>query len=385
NAEQLRLITYNVENYSGQTDRVPALRIIMRDIHPDLVCMQEIRSTEAVSTLLSQVFLQINDDWAAVPYHNGDDTDNAFFYRSSKLQIVSTRYIETTLRDIAEYMVRPTAGDTSLRVRVYSLHLKANSGVGDHIERRRQEALVLRGELDQLPAGASFMVCGDYNLLYSSEPAYELLLASTPTPNGQLNDPIDSPGHWEGNSAFAELHTIGSEDLNARFDFILVSNAMMDRIGSYVLPETYIAYGNDGLHFNRPVNELPNYAVSDSVAHALVTASDHIPVVTDFILASENSDVSDSPPAPRTIGLLGCYPNPFNSRTEIRFSLSHDVNVNLRIFNSLGQLVTTLTDNTHAAGVHTIAWNAADIPSGVYFYRMTAEGFTNVGKIMLIR
>jgi hypothetical protein len=121
--------------------------------------------------------------------------------------------------------VRPTSGDTTLRVRAYSLHLKANSGSGNSVERRRQEALMLRQQLDQTPAESLLVVCGDHNILSSDEPAYQLLLAATPSTNGQLFDPINSPGHWEGNATFAVIHTIGSDDLNAPFDSILVSNA----------------------------------------------------------------------------------------------------------------------------------------------------------------
>jgi hypothetical protein len=81
-AEQLRVVTQNALNYSGQTDRLPAFHTIMRSLSPDLVCLQEIINEEAVDQLLSFVFLQINDDWVAVPFHNGPDTDNAFFYRA---------------------------------------------------------------------------------------------------------------------------------------------------------------------------------------------------------------------------------------------------------------------------------------------------------------
>ncbi len=295
-ADTLRVVTYNALNLSSTSiiGREDAFRIVFASIDPDIIALQEVLDDDEVERLLSFVLLPIRNDWASVPYNDDSYNDNAFFYRPSKVQLVSTRYIGTTLRYIAEYTLRPASGDTSLRVRVYSLHLKANSGSGNNVERRRQEALALREQLDQTPAGSLLIVCGDYNLLSSDEPAYQLLLAATPSPNGQLFDPINTPGNWEGNAAFTAIHTIGADDLNARFDFILVSNAMMDNIGSYVLPATYRAYGNDGQHFNRAVNDLPNYAVPDSVANALYAASDHLPVVTDFILNSEETNVSEA-------------------------------------------------------------------------------------------
>jgi endonuclease/exonuclease/phosphatase family metal-dependent hydrolase len=384
-AEQLRVVTQNAENFSGQSDRLPAFRTIMRNIGPDLACLQEITSSTAVSQLLSQVFLQINDDWAAVPFHNGPDTDNAFFYRTSKLQLVSTRYIPTTLRDIAEYVVRPAAGDTTLHLCVYSLHLKANSGTGDNVERRRQEATVLRQQLDQFAPGSLLMVCGDYNLLSSDEPAYQLLLAATPLPNGQLFDPIDTPGHWESNPAFAETHTISANRLNARFDFILVSVALMDTVGSYVLPATYRAYGNDGLHFGRAVNSLPNDAVPDSVAQALYDASDHLPLVTDFILDTEGSGAGERPTSPSTFGLMKCYPNPFNPVTTILYSLPRASDVNLSVFDVTGRLVRNLVTNHQSLGGHSVEFDATGLSSGIYFVRLETGEFSQVQKLILAR
>ena len=384
-AEQLRLVTQNALNYSGQSDRLPAFRTVMRNIGPDLACMQEIINEEAVDQLLSFVFLQINDDWTAVSFHDGRDTDNAFFYRTSKVELVSTRYIQTTLRDIAEYTLRPASGDTTLRMRVFSLHLKANAGSGDNVERRRQEALVLRQQLDQTPAGSLLMVCGDYNIISSDEPAYQLLLAATPSTNGQLFDPINSPGDWDGNAAFAAIHTIGADDLNARFDFILVSSAMMDTVGSHVLPETYRAYGNDGRHFGRAVNALPNYVVPDSVANALYTASDHLPVVTDFILNSEETSLTERMNVMTGFALITSYPNPFNPSTTVRFSVPKTARVSLSVYDVLGRHVTTLADGMFNAGAHEIQWNCAECPTGVYLLQMNSEGFTQQRKMLLMK
>ena len=382
-AEQLRVVTLNSLNYDGQADRLPAYRTVMRNIAPDLACMQEITNSSAVSQLLSQVFSQIDSDWAAVPFHNGPDTDNAFFYRTSKVQLVSTRYIQTSLRDIAEYTVRPATGDTTLRLRVYSLHLKANSGNGDNVERRRQEALVLRGQLDLIPEGSLFMVCGDYNIVSSDEPAYQLLLAATPSTNGQLYDPINSPGHWDGDGSFAAIHTIGSDGLNARFDFILVSNAMMDTTGSYVLPATYHAYGNDGLHFGRAVNALPNYVVPDSVANALVAESDHLPVVTDFLLSTELSIPTERPPVVSSVTLMKCYPNPFNSNLNILIAPLHG-KADLVVTDVLGRKVFT-REIPEDGNYRRINADFSMLGSGTYFITLHAPQLAQTRRVMYVR
>jgi endonuclease/exonuclease/phosphatase family metal-dependent hydrolase len=386
-ADTLRVATYNALNLSGTSiiGREDAFRTVLGTIDPDMIAFQEVLDEEGVDQLLSSVLLPIQDDWTSVAYNNDSYNDNAFFYRTTKVQLVSTRYIPTELRYIVEYTLRPAAGDTTLRVRIYSLHLKANSGSGDNVDRRRQEARSLRQQLNQIPAGSSLMVCGDYNLLSSDEPAYQILLADTPSVNGQLNDPINSPGQWDGNAAFAAVHTIGTDDMNARFDFILVSNALMDTVGSYVLPATYHAFGNDGRHFGRAVSALPNYAVPDSVAYALYAASDHLPVVTDFILNSEATSLTERTSLDVSYALMACYPNPFNPTTTIAYNLSKAGYVSLRVFDLLGREVAVLNKGFVPAGSYCAGFDGRGLGSGIYFARLDAGKSSQTTKLMLLK
>ena len=386
-ADTLRVATYNALNLSGSSiaGRIAAFRTVMASIDPDLIALQEVQDEEAVDQFLSFVLLAQQADWTSVVYNSSSYNDNAFFYRTSKLWFLGQRDIPTTLRDITEYTLRPASGDTTLRLRVYSLHLKANAGSGNNVERRRQEALALRGELDQLPSGSLLLVCGDYNLLSSDEPAYQLLLASTPSINGQLFDPINSPGDWDGNVAFAGIHTIGTYGLNARFDFILASSAMMDTVGSYVLPETYRAVGNDGRHFGRAINILPNYAVPDSVASALFAASDHLPVVLDFVLRSEETNLTERVDVMPNAALMTCYPNPFNPSTAIVFDLPRAAHVSLRMFDLSGREVAVLKDGFVEAGTHRVTFNGGNLTSGIYFVRLDAGAFSQTKKLVLMK
>ena len=65
------------------------------------------------------------------------------------------------------------------------------------------------------------------------------------------------------------------------------------------------------------------------------------------------------------------YPNPFNPTTTISYQLPSDVNVVLKIFNSIGQEVTTLVDEVRSAGYHQELWNAPSVASGMYIYQLT--------------
>ncbi len=79
------------------------------------------------------------------------------------------------------------------------------------------------------------------------------------------------------------------------------------------------------------------------------------------------------------------YPNPFNPATEISYELSQTARVKLEVFSALGQLVATLIDDIQSAGNHTIQYEAASITAGLYFYRLTTEGFTQQKKMIYLK
>ncbi len=79
------------------------------------------------------------------------------------------------------------------------------------------------------------------------------------------------------------------------------------------------------------------------------------------------------------------HPNPFNSSTTISFSLPRAGFVTLKIYNLLGEEIATLTNEQCAAGEHRVPWSPQDLPSGVYVYRLQAQGFSQSKKLVLLR
>jgi hypothetical protein len=79
------------------------------------------------------------------------------------------------------------------------------------------------------------------------------------------------------------------------------------------------------------------------------------------------------------------YPNPFNPSTEIVFDMKENGPVNLKVYNLMGQEVTTLLNGNMNQGRHSISFNAANLPSGVYIYRMEANGFSAQNKMLLMK
>jgi alpha-galactosidase len=88
---------------------------------------------------------------------------------------------------------------------------------------------------------------------------------------------------------------------------------------------------------------------------------------------------------PASFRLDDNYPNPFNPTTNISFALSKNSYVSLRIYDVMGREVSVVFSGMLPAGFYTRQWNADNFASGVYFYRLQAESFTQIKKLVLLR
>jgi hypothetical protein len=88
---------------------------------------------------------------------------------------------------------------------------------------------------------------------------------------------------------------------------------------------------------------------------------------------------------PKNYELSQNYPNPFNPTTTIRYSLPSSSVVTLKIFNILGQEVMKLVDGQQKAGSYVVVFDASRLSSGVYFYQLQTDAFSNVKKMVLLK
>ncbi len=93
----------------------------------------------------------------------------------------------------------------------------------------------------------------------------------------------------------------------------------------------------------------------------------------------QNSNVRES------YSLSQNYPNPFNPHTNIEYTVPTMSKVTLKIYDALGNLLSVLISGEKPAGTYEITWNAANLPSGVYFYRLKAGNFIETKKMILLR
>lgn len=99
------------------------------------------------------------------------------------------------------------------------------------------------------------------------------------------------------------------------------------------------------------------------------------------------SDVSEevATGAPVSFELRQNYPNPFNPVTAITFSIPEAGSVTLKVYNLLGGEVATLVNGRLGAGLHAIQWDASNVASGRYLYKLNAGGFTQTRAMVLLR
>ncbi|MDP4190344.1 MAG: T9SS type A sorting domain-containing protein [Bacteroidota bacterium] len=97
------------------------------------------------------------------------------------------------------------------------------------------------------------------------------------------------------------------------------------------------------------------------------------------------SEVSPRSVSPQEFILYQNYPNPFNPVTKIRYYIAKESNVRLTIFDTLGQELITISEGIKTAGTYETIFDASHFTSGIYFYRLTTDDFSEIKKLVLCR
>ncbi len=119
-------------------------------------------------------------------------------------------------------------------------------------------------------------------------------------------------------------------------------------------------------------------------------ANGHNIYMTQIDYSSTDIDDTDTDILPSGYSLGQNYPNPFNPTTSIQFALPTKSHVKLEVFNLLGRKIATISDKMFEAGTHTVNWDGtnssgAQVASGIYFYRIEANGYAQSRKMVLLK
>ena len=375
----IKTMFYNVLEFPElNPNRITLLQDILQDYSPDIFMVCELQSQEGADVILN-VGLNSNgnSNYSAAPYFEnqsgGGDLQQALFYRNDMFVLENTEIINTPVRDINKYtlLLNTESQDTNpIRIYAYVTHLKSSQGsANQQLRLSMVEAFV--NDTQQLEDDAFVLFAGDFNIYTSTEPAYLEILDQTNSV--AMEDPIDTPGAWNNNEDFREVHTQSTRTsssgfgggagggLDDRFDFIMVSQNMMTNPNLQYKTDSYKAYGNNGNCYNNNINDINCGGVYNQIIRdALYNMSDHLPVVMELetdqeivILDIPQQQLAQPFSLKRTLvsDVLTIYAPQWDTQNDT-----------FGVYNSLGQEILDFKINAT-----TTAINIAQLAKGVYY------------------
>jgi hypothetical protein len=342
----LRIVSYNIDDADQGNDNnitasyagLPAAlqAIGQHHIGTNAQPIDVLGVEELNPTTLTNLVNALNNIYGAGTYdfdHTADPSTgggtDGLIYNTHSIQLISAAVIGTAstsgaARAPMRYLLRPIGFSSNSDFYMYVSHYKASSGSANET-RRDAEATTIRQDADGLGPTAHVIYSGDFNLTgASSEAAWTTLTASG---NGQAHDPTGAAGWTNGSGTLKYLYSESSTSLGSRYDFELVSSAMLNQPGvqlaadtsdpftgnypSSKYPYAYEVFGNNGttalnglsndsVH-NTSLSDLPN---ASTVLNDLMqpysgnnqqfVGSDHLPIVADYNVTLLPGDLNNN-------------------------------------------------------------------------------------------
>lgn len=393
--DTLTVMTYNLLQYgsTGHSSLAPSvknpnLKTIINQILPDILGVNEVANNSLYCDNI--LFNVLNQDgrnyYKRANYSNVTNSSlvNMLYFNSNKVELSNQYFINGAVRDMMLYKLyykdpnQNPITDTTF-IYVCLVHLKAGNTSNDIADRNSETQAVMNYLNNMnLPSTTNLIIMGDMNVYTSSEVAYQNLVNHTNT-TIRFYDPINRPGGWSGDATFKDIHTqstrINTEadggsggGLDDRFDHILMNfNVINGNQRVKYIPGTYKTFGNDGNHFNGAINN-SNASVSQLVANALYSMSDHLPVIAKL---SINSSTSYQSPA---ISSIQWSLTP----TEFFIHYSQPFDGEFYIYNLCGQ-------NIHEEIFHqqkSFRFDLSSLKEGMYFIKWQVNGNQYIKKFI---
>jgi hypothetical protein len=320
-SETLRVVTYNVQADTGGANGAiggptagPGLTTVLQAIgnehlngnaQPiDVLALQELYQTPA--TTLQYIVGQLNAMYPMASYAydtTNDPTDgnaltgngpSGLIYNTLTVHDLGAVAIGGTPsgsvqpRDPMRYTLEPVHAGAAADFYLYVSHAKSGTTSSD-ASRRNIEAQAIRTDAATLGPNAHIIYSGDYNITSSAEAAYHTMIGAG---TGQAIDTLNPANNWTSTSSFQTLLTESATQLKFRDDLQLVSGPMLNQPGLQLVAGTTTPIGNNGsTAYGAAVNSPGNTALSDlpnqaAVFTALTTATDHLPLVADYVVVA---------------------------------------------------------------------------------------------------
>lgn len=375
NADELRMLSYNVlRDGLFESDQAPAMFRLLQAVSPKIIGFQEIynHTSAQVSALIETVLPSAtNEQW----YHAKQRPD---IITLSRYPILSSYEIDNN----GAFLLDLTAdfGHHMLLIVAHPPCCSNNTGRQQEIDAMMgfiRDAKAGTGLL-QLPINTPIVILGDMNLVGFRQQLNTLL-------NGNIiNEPIygvDFHPDWDSTD-FADARppvtempmnftwfNEGSSFSPGRLDFIIYSDSQLELRNSFTLFTRFL-----------PQDTLNVYGLQQTDAE---TASDHLPVVSDFFF--KDSSVSTAMASPLGDGFMleQNQPNPFAFSTTILYRIAKASDVKLSVYNLRGETIRTLVNDYQSAGSYAVEFSAGELAAGVYFFSIQAGNRVVTKKMMI--
>ena len=211
-----------------------------------------------------------------------------------------------------------------------------------------------------------------------------------------VSDSTDKVGNGfaNGGDFFLLISPDGAYDLyfgyNSKYNSGPPTSAVVEGIDFEIKMQTAAAAGNNNSVTRNPDGDI---SIDDPfVEHNTVSDNEFSPGQTINGENSIQTGVADntSNGLPRDFKLEQNYPNPFNPTTTIGFDVPKSSNISIKVYNIQGQEIRSLVNKNYSPGRYEISWNARTnsgqlVPSGIYFYKIEADGFSAKQKMILLK
>ena len=387
----LRVLNYNIlQDGILDPQREQYFARILQAINADIMCFNENWNTTA-----SQMENKINEilpltgggSWEAIKLDDGNITVSKYPIIQS-WQVYQNKRITASLIDLPSYFERD--------VLVINSHFKCCGGVTNDGKRQIEADATIDFLLDaktpggviDLPSDTPFLILGDLNLvgerqqlttLVTGEIINTQLFGNGGPPDWDETDLEDLISQQTDKRTAYTWRNDNSSFPPGRLDFQIYSNSVMSVQKSFVIQTEIMG-----------ADRLTQYGLQQFDTR---NASDHFPKVTDYSFLLPTI-IDEGEHTPTGFMLEQNYPNPFNPTTKIKFTISKSVilseaknliNVQLKVFDTLGSKIATLVNEELPAGNYEFTFDAADLSSGLYFYQLSAGNFVETNKMILLK
>ena len=380
NSETFDVVTWNIEWFgdanNGPTDtelQYNNVLSVIFNLQPDLLALQEIVNRDQFQRLINDL-----DGYSGFITNYSQSQQVGFIYNTETVDSLFSNLIDSDKgqssyawagRFPLEFVIQAHIGNSSRIIYTVAIHAKARSDAESY-DRRVTASRDIKAYFDQSVTPHSPLIfLGDYNddVIRSIRGTF----FDSPYKNF-LDDPdytiITEPLSLKAAESWKRGTSAGS-----MIDHITVNHHLHD----------YWLQGSEMVHVPDYISDFSN------------TTSDHRPVYARFDLtgtlnltsADPEGDSSGGRDAPGRTELLGNYPNPFNPVTVIPFHLQESSRITLSVYNALGQRVDRpISETQYRAGTHSVSFNAENLPSGFYFYRLEDDsGWSQTRKMILVK